>query len=167
MRNSSEPTSVSIFLTSSTSSSLASGRMISMRLLPILRIGVSLTPCGSARCFNAEISSSMLKLAAEVLPCDLVDEDRPTREVDPQLQLLVGGDHGEQAKRHRCDDQNDLPARLFHGRSSSPACHRQPRPAAGIHGCVGPWLAGTACKWFVSCVRSLRKSTRPTAFRLK
>ena len=38
-----------------------------MRLLPILRIGISLTPCGSARCFKAEISSSMLKFGAEVL----------------------------------------------------------------------------------------------------
>ena len=52
---------MSILLISSTSSSLAWGRMISIRSLPILRIGVSFTPSGSARCLRAEIRSSMLK----------------------------------------------------------------------------------------------------------
>ncbi len=60
MRNSSAPTSISIFLTSSTSSLLACGRMISIRCVPIWRMGISLTPSGSARFFSAETSSSML-----------------------------------------------------------------------------------------------------------
>ena len=43
---------MSIFLTSSTSSLLACGKMISIRLPPTLRIGISLTPSGSARFFR-------------------------------------------------------------------------------------------------------------------
>ena len=104
MRNSSAPTSVSFRLTSSTSSASALGRMISSRLLPILRIGMSLTPSGSIRCFSAEISSSMLKLDVQVLLDDLVDEDRPAGEVDAQLQLLRWRPHREQARERKARD---------------------------------------------------------------
>ena len=96
-------------MTSSTSSSLAWGRMISIRLLPILRIGISFTPSGSARCFSAETSSSMLK-PGRGSPVHLVDEDRPAREVDAQLQLLVRG------ATWRADRQSHDPRS---GRSSS------------------------------------------------
>ena len=66
IRNSSDPTLVIFFLTSSTSSAVALGRITSIRLLPMARIGMSSTPSGLIRRFSAVISSSRLTLPPAV-----------------------------------------------------------------------------------------------------
>ncbi len=61
MRNSREPSAVIALLVSSTRSVSSRGRMISIRLLPIGRIGMSKTPLGLTRRLIAASRSSMRK----------------------------------------------------------------------------------------------------------
>ena len=93
-----QPTSVSIFLTSSTSSLLACGQDDLDPVQPIWRIGDFLDALGIGALLQRRDQLVHVEARGQVLGVDLVDEDRPAREVDPQLELLLGRPHGDRAR---------------------------------------------------------------------
>ena len=84
-----------------------------------------------------------VEVGREVALGDLVDQDRPAREVDPQLELLRGGPEGEETGQGRDSDERELATEIFHGRSLRPAgaCHQS--PSRGLIRGQGPGRAAT------------------------